>query len=155
MVSFVYPQSKNHPLAPIHTFTKQIVLSLYQQSSTLVDIHNMSFPHAPYKLLPSFKKHFYMHVIFSNSNTFTFTTFHGLVGACMNPRSFFIYPFTCNYLSNISRFLMDFSQTCVSTSPMYTLPVILFSARRIHLFITLQFVSCHNLDPQQMICINF
>ena len=52
MVPFVHPRSKNHPLAPIHLFTKQIVPSMYQESlswSGLISITRMSFPHAPYK----------------------------------------------------------------------------------------------------------
>ena len=55
---------------------------------------------------------------------------------------------------------MDFSQTCVSTSPMYALPVILFEPEvntRMYLrkASALQADSFHNLDPRQMICISF
>ena len=38
---------KTIPMAPIHSFTKQIVPSMYQES------FGTSIPHAPYKLLPS------------------------------------------------------------------------------------------------------
>ena len=49
-------------MAPIHLFTKQIVPSMYEDIGDLksFDIwrHDTSFPHAPYKLLPSIKKYF-------------------------------------------------------------------------------------------------
>ena len=38
---------------------------------------------------------------------------------------------------------MDFSQTGVTTSPMYALPVILFSAS---VYVIIAADSCHNLD---------
>ena len=43
--------------------------------------------------------------------------FHVLVEASLNPKNF----------SLLSNNLTDFSQTCVSSSPMYALPVILLS----------------------------
>ena len=48
----------------------------------------------------------------------------------MNPGKFFQTFFLCIHLfvQYLSHFLMDFSQTCISTSPMYALPVILFLA---------------------------
>ena len=62
---------------------------------------------------------------------FSSHTFRGLVGAYMNPESFSSNFFVCIHFLSI---LIDFSQTCVSTSPcMLNLPVILFSEELKHL----------------------
>ena len=52
---------------------------------------------------------------------------------------------------------MDFSQTCISASPMYPPPVQpeVNTSMYLRKTITLQADSCHNLDPRQMICICF
>ena len=72
---------KTIPLAPIHSFTKQIVPSMFDLK--LFDIHDTSFPYAPYKLLPSIKNILGTVIFFFLS---TFFYFHRtLVGLC-DPR---------------------------------------------------------------------
>ena len=54
---------KTIPLAPIHSFTKQIVPRIVDLKS--FDIHDTSFPYAPYKLLPFIKNILGAHRFFS------------------------------------------------------------------------------------------
>ena len=79
MAPFVRPRSKNHTLAPIHLFTKQIAPSMYQELIGLKSfvIHDTSFQHAPYKFFPSIKNILgvsYFFLYFHHS-------FRGLAGA--------------------------------------------------------------------------
>ena len=55
---------------------------------------------------------------------FHHTLFRGLAGACINPKNFslFVHSLVCPIIHSF------LSQTWFSTSPMYTLPVIVFSA---------------------------
>ena len=87
---------------------------------------------------------------------------HTFLWACRSLREpqkyFFKLSFMHSLCSPITHSFL--SQTRISASPMYPLPVILFSSRNKHLnvfekAITLQVDSCHNLDPRQMICISF
>ena len=67
---------------------------------------DMNFPHAPYELLPSIKNIF-RHPLFFSTYIFIAHLFCGLVGACMNPGSFFKLSFvhslvcsiTCSFLN--------------------------------------------------------
>ena len=91
---------KTIPLAPIHSFTKQIVLEL-----KLFDIHYTSFPHAPYKLLPPNKNILGAHRFFSLFLlSFSSHTFSCACGSLCEPRKYFFKfsfcAFTC--LSNNS-----------------------------------------------------
>ena len=95
---------KTIPLAPIHSFTKQIVPSMYQQSmswSRLVSI-NTSFPHESYKFLPAHKNILGARRFFFLLLCFIFIA-HFFVGL-REPRKFFFKlsfcAFTC--LSNNS-----------------------------------------------------
>ena len=117
---------KTIPIAPIHSFTKQIVPSMYQESlswSRLISItrvfrnHLINSPfHQKYFRCPSF---FFFYFL-----SFHHTLFRGLAGACLNPESFslFVHSLVCQITHSF------LSQTCINTSPMYALPVILFSA---------------------------
>ena len=96
------------PLAPIHLFTRQIVL--YRQSA----INCTAFPLAPYKLPPSINnilraRHFFLVCFFH----FHRTLFRGFVGACMNPGSFslFVHSLLCQ-ITHL--FLNGFSAKLVS-----------------------------------------
>ena len=112
MTSFMHPHSKNHPLAPIHLFTKQIVPTIINLK--LVDIHGTSFPHMLYKLLPFIKN------IFKPTSFFLLSFLsHTFLWACRSPEVFYLsIHLVVQYLSH---FLMNFSQTYVCTSPMYAL----------------------------------
>ena len=72
---------KTFPVAPIHLFTKQIastfnVSKIVDQKS--FDIHDTSFPHAPYKLLPSIKNILGAHASFFSCFIFIAHFFVGL-----------------------------------------------------------------------------
>ena len=83
---FVHPCSQNHPLAPIHTFTKQIhstfiVSRIIDQHLVAICFTNSS--HAAYKPLPSLGVgHFFLVSFFLH---FLAHLFRGLAGAYMNP----------------------------------------------------------------------
>ena len=95
--------------------------------SKLVEIVFPSSLYALNKGLPSIKKHFMCASFFSCLFHFHHTLFRGLEGTCVNPRSFslFMHSLVCQIPHS---FLTNFSQTYVSTSPMYALPVKIFSA---------------------------
>ena len=115
---------KTIPLAPIHPFTKQMVPSLCPESSTQT-------------LSQSFFTRFRKRPIkcFLSSITFTHTSFYSLflsfslyTFSWVCRRSFSNSLFVHSLLCQCSLiFLMDYSQTCVSASPMYALPIILIS----------------------------
>ena len=118
-------------LAPIHSFTRQIVATFIV--SSIIDLRFFAIGHtcfstAPYKLSITFlrtRRPFLSHL---------FVGFLELVH--VNPRTFFklsFCAFICLCNNTLSYFLMDFSQIFISTSPMYALPVILFSACKIYL----------------------
>ena len=128
---------KTIPMAPIHPFTKKMVRTFIV--SRIVDPKLVQI----IIVLPVFHMHlikcFFPSITFLRTHCFfssTFFHFHctlsrGLAGAYVNPRSFFQTLFVHSLLCQTTHsliFLMDFSQTCVSTSPMYALSVILFSA---------------------------
>ena len=120
---FMCLHSKDHPVGTNNPFSKQIVPSLYQESSTSISLQPVS-PVPLVRLINHFlpSKTFFTHII----SFFIFIT-HLFVGlrelTYLNPGSiFFIYAFTIT-----THFLMDFSQTCTRASLMYALPVILFS----------------------------
>ena len=80
--------------------------------------------------------------------------FRGVAGACVNPRKLFLFinSFVCQ-ITHSQSLLMDFSQTCISTSPMYVVPACIFSLNKtlefMHLrkAVTLQAdASYHNLN---------
>ena len=114
---------KPSPLAPIHLFAKQIVRTFIVSriiDPKLVQIIFTCFSHVPYKALPSINNIFMCTLFFFFlSFSFSLHTFCGLG----EPRRFslFVHSFVCQMTHS---FLTDFSQTCVSTSPMYALPVI-------------------------------
>ena len=71
------------------------------------DIHDTSFPHAPYKLLPSIKNVLGTRCLFLS--TFIFIAlFCGLAGACMNLESIFSNSLFMHSLSNNHSFLNGF-----------------------------------------------
>ena len=72
----------------------------------------------------------------------------------MNPGSFCFCTFA--YLSINSLVWILAKLVLALNSSMYALPVMLFSASNkcLNIFETLQVDSCHNLDPQKMICIS-
>ena len=89
---------------PIHSFTKQVIPLLCQESLIFA---MQSFSPVLLMQFPSIK------------NIFTCVLFHfhhtlsrGLVGACVNPGSFFKSLFMHSLVCPIS--LMEFSQTCIS-----------------------------------------
>ena len=154
------PRSKNHPLAPIHPLTKQIVPSLYQQSSIWSWLISMARVFCAYLikgLLPSIiflrARHFFLCFIFIA---------HFFVGL-REPRKYFFklsfYAFTL--FSNNSLISWWILTKLVSA----LLPSILYLSyyfqpevstwMYLRKAITLQADSCHNLDPFQMICISF
>ena len=96
-----------------------------------------SFPHAPYKLFLPSKNILGAHHFFPNSSTFNFIAHRELVNGSFFQTlwKFFQTLFLCIHLfvQQLTYFLMDFSQTFISTSPMYALPVIPFSACNKHL----------------------
>ena len=110
-------------LASFYPFTKQMVPSLCPESLTLSLSKSFSsvFRRRPIKcFLPSITflhaRHFFLCFHFHR------TLFCGLAGACVNPGSIFSNSL---FVYSLTHFLMDFSQTCVST---YALPIILISA---------------------------
>ena len=126
---FKRPHSKTIPLASIHLFSKQMVPSLCPESLTQHSLRLFS----PV-LCVCLIKGFLPSITFLRARRFFFYFFcfifiaHFLwaCGSLCEPQKFSSFClFTC--LSNNST---DFSQTCVSTSPipMHALPVILFSA---------------------------
>ena len=97
---------------------------------TLVEIVFPSSLCAPYKGLPSINNIFTRASFFLPLSLFHFhcTLFRGLAGAYVNLESFSLL-YIHLFIKSLTHFLTDFSQTCVSTSPMHALPVIiLFSA---------------------------
>ena len=110
-----------------------------------------------YKPLPPIKNIFTRASFFSCFFLhFHRTPFRGLAGAYVNP-TLLVHSLVCPITHSS---LDDFSQTWFSTSPMYALPVILFSAKRkyLNVFMKGYYTAgwfCYNLDPRQMICINF
>ena len=118
---------KTLPLAPIHLFTKQILLnSLYQESLTRILLQSVS-PLPLMQLINHFLplNIFCMHPFFLFLSTFLSHTFSWACRSLHNQKYFFklsFYAFT--WFSNNSSIL---DQTCISIFPMYPLPVILFS----------------------------
>ena len=89
---------KTIPLAPIHSFTKQIVPSMYQESmswSRLISITRVFRNHLINT--PFHQKYFRRPSFFSSLFHFHRTLFRGLVGACVNPGSFsfFVHSLVC------------------------------------------------------------
>ena len=129
----MHPRSNNHPMALTCWFTKQ-PNSTFMVSTIinlkLVDIHGISFPHgflAINVLLPSIT--FCACIVFLVCLIFIAHFIVGLTGVYVNCGIFFqtlLYVFTL--FSNNSLISQCISAKLVSTSPMYPLPVILFSA---------------------------
>ena len=153
------PRLKNHPPGT-HSLVYKTNSTFIV--STIIDlrffpIDHTAFPQAPYKLTPSINNiftcasFFSLFLILSLFLSFIFIVHFfvglwGLGGACVNPGSFFQILFLCIHLfvQQLTYFLMDFSQTFISTSPMYALPVILFSACKKHL--NLFVIGCYTAD---------
>ena len=127
------PTLENHPLAPIHLFTRQIVPSLYQQSSTcgsLQSIILLFHRHPINPLLPSITIlracHFFLCFFH-----FQCTLFCGFAGACVNPGSFFsnslfVHSFVCAithlFLNGFQpNFYQHFSHVCPTCHTIFSL----------------------------------
>ena len=131
---------KTIPLAPIHPFTKQMLPLLCPESLTRSMLRLFS-PVLCVRLIKGFlppktflrARRFFLVSLFVCFFHFHCTLFRGHMGA-WTPEIFFKLSF-CAFisLSNNSLISMDFSQTWVSNSPMYALPVILISAWSKHL----------------------
>ncbi len=125
----------------------------------------MSFPHAPYKFLPSIKNILGALLFFLSffvSFIFIAHFFVDLREFCVNHGSFFKISFcTFNCLSTNSlisswtsaKFVSAFLQ-CMLYLSYYFQPEV-NTSMYLRRAITLQVESCHNLDPLEMICINF
>ena len=101
MAPFMRPCTprKAIPMAPIHSFTKQIVPSMYQELlswSRLISITRVFRNHLINSPLPS---KIFLGTCRFFSSTFIFIAhfFGGLVGACVNPGSFslFVHSLVC------------------------------------------------------------
>ena len=104
---------KTIPLAPIHSFTKHIVPLLCQESLTRSSLRSFSpvlYMGLTKCYLPS--KKFYVRIIFFFVSTYSFSS-HTFLWASGSLRD------SSLVCLDLSRFLMDFNQTYVSTSPMY------------------------------------
>ena len=114
--------------SPWHLFTRLLTNSIFNVSRIdeleSFDIHYTSVPQSPYKHPPSIKNILGARCFFSSLFHFHCTLFCGLAGACVNPGSFslFVHSLVCQITHS---FLNRFQP---NTSPMYALPVMLFSA---------------------------
>ena len=120
---FVHPPSKNHP--HWHLFIHLLNNSIFYVSRIVklksCDIHDTSFPHALYKVLASIKNILgvcYLLFLLSLS----LHTFSWAYRSLREPQKFFIKLSFCAFNCLFNNSL----QTCISTSPIYALPVILF-----------------------------
>ena len=114
---------------PFHYFTKQIVPSLYVSrivNPKFAEIVFTGFSYETYKVLPFIKNIFKCTSFFLSSTYIFITHFSWACESLHEPQSFslnslFVHSLVCQI---IHYFL---SQTYISTSPMYALPVILYT----------------------------
>ena len=146
----------------IRQFTKDLVPSLFEESisrSWSKSVQTFSW----YSLTNSFllPQKFYLAVFFSFFH-FDHTLFCGLAGAYVNPGSFFKLTF-CTFicLSNNSLISSWISAKFVSALLLCILYLSYYFQSEVNTWIylrraiALQVDGYHNLDPLQMICINF
>ena len=124
----MHPRSKTIPLAHIHSFTKQIVSSLCPESLT----RSLSKSFSPVFCIHHIK-HFLPSITLLHTHHFFFVsfslyTFSWGCGSLRAPQKFFQTLFLYIHFFITYSFRNRFSQTWVSTCPMYALPVILISA---------------------------
>ena len=119
---------KTIPLASIYSFSTFIVSRIID--SKLVEILFTNSSYVAYKVAFCHQQHFTHSSFFLVSFIFIAHLFCGFAGACVNPGSIFSNSlFVHSLVYQITHsFLNGFQPTSISTSSMYTLPVILFSA---------------------------
>ena len=121
---------KTIPLAPIHSFTKQIVrtfnVSRFVDLKSF-DIHATSIPHAPYKLPPSIKNILGARRFFFSFH-FQRTLFCGLAEAGVSPGRFSLFvhslvcQITCSFLNGFHPNLCQhFSHACSTCRTIFNL----------------------------------
>ena len=97
-------------------------------NTEFVEIVSTGFLYAPYKVSPS-------SITFLCVHRFFFVSFLSLTfsWACRSLPETWKFLYIHLFVKQLTHFLMNFSQTCAITSPMYAQSVILFSGRSKHL----------------------
>ena len=118
----------------ICSFSRELVPSLFEESITQSSSTSVQ-PFFWYSLIKSFlspqkiftqQSFFYFFLLFH----FHHTLFSWACMSLFEPRKFFqtLFLYIHLFVKLLIHFFMNFSQICISTSPTYALPVILFSA---------------------------
>ena len=167
MAPFVRPRTTNHPFPPDLPVTRELVPSLFEESITWSSSKSVQ-PVFRYGLIKSFlpQKIFWRGRRFFSSNSFFLSFFHFhrtlFRGLAWISEVFFklsFCTFTC--LSNNSLISSWISAKFVSALFLCMLYLSYYFQPEVNTWmylrkaITLQVDSCHNLDPLEMICINF
>ena len=168
MAPFMHPRTTNHPFPSDLPVTRELVPTLFEESITSSSSNSVQ-PVFRYGLIKSFlpQKFFDAAVVFFSSNSSTFFHFHRTpfswaCGSFRESRKFFqtlFCTFTC--LSNNSLISSWISAKFVSALFLCMLYLSYYFQPEVNTrmylrkAITLQVDSCHNLDPLEIICINF
>ena len=168
MAPFVRPRTTNHPFPPDLPVTRELVPSMFEESITWslsksvqpVFRYGLIKSFLPQKIFWSGRRFFFFFFYFLSFSSHTF--FVGLRELSWIPEVFFklsFCTFTC--LSNNSLISSWISAKFVSALCLCMLYLSYYFQPEVNTWmylrkaITLQVDSCHNLDPLEMICINF